>query len=664
MPLEINDEDIGYAEEILFGERGIFDSERILFIKNLNTIDLQAVPGSGKTTALLAKLLIIEKHLPFSDGSGVLVISHTNAAVNEIIDKIGKHCPKLFAYPNFVGTIQRFVDQFLAMPFAHNYLGIGLKRIDTDRYQDMLWQKFKSICWSKEFEASRKYLWGRHFFTCLKEAKDDQAEAKKLCKQRIEKDVRDLYFDFTDGKIKKFNGKEVLLQDSKKKSYQELKTIVDEIINKEVISYEYAYNMAEAFINKTPIIKRLVRARFKFVFVDEMQDMEKHQHDLLEDLFYCDNVVYQRVGDKNQAIYSTKVSLEEIWTDRASLLSLQGSPRLSPNVAGVVNNFALDNTFQIEGKGQVDIPPCMIVFSDDVIKQVLPKFTQLIRNKIPEKTITDSKHPVRCIGWRREVEGTNLGIKDFYEAFETKATTMKTYYPNLKSHIDSWRLSNPQKHLLNAARKSILDAIISIMTKEEIVQANGKYFHTRSLFKYLRDTNQAFYENFKLKVFMWSRDLYKENVASVFVDIKNYLPNLLAFFGKKIDKSLAFINDDSPVQSNNQASASVSKNDNIYRCPETGIEVKVGTVHSAKGETHLATLYLETFYNKKHESDRLPHCFCDQGNVFSHDDDRKTAKVAYVAMSRPTHLLCFAIHKDRYVSMKDKIRGWEVIDVT
>lgn len=664
MPLEINDEDIGYAEDILFGERGVFDSERILFIKNLDTIDLQAVPGSGKTTALLAKLLIIEKHLPFADGSGVLVISHTNAAVNEIIDKIGRHCPKLFAYPNFVGTIQSFVDRFLAIPFAHNYLGVGLNWIDTDRYQDLLWKKFQAIYWSKKFDEPGKLFYVRHIKECLKEAKQDENKAKELCKHKIEKDVKNIFLDFTDNKIKNFSNKEFILKDSSNKKYQGLKTIIEEIINKEIISYEYAYNMAEAFISKKPIIKRLIQLRFKFVFVDEMQDMEKHQHDLLENLFCCKEVVYQRIGDKNQAIYSTKISLEEIWTDRTSLLSLQGSPRLSPNVAGVVNNFALDKTFQIEGKGQVSIPPCMIVFSDDVIKQVLPKFTQLIRDKIPEKTITDSKHPVRCVGWRREVEGTNLGIKDFYEAFETKATNMKTYYPNLKSHIDSWRISNPQKHLLNAARKSILDAIISIMTKEEIVQANGKYFHARSLFKYLRDTDQAFYENFKLKVFMWSRDLYKENVASVFVDIKNYLPNLLAFFGKKIDKSLAFINDDSPVQSNNQASASVSKNDNIYRCPETGIDVKVGTVHSAKGETHLATLYLETFYNKKHESDRLPHCFCDQGNGFPHDDDKKTARVAYVAMSRPTHLLCFAIHKDRYVSMKDKIRGWEVIDLT
>ena len=67
--IEITDEDIRYAENILLPQGKTFDDERRNFIRNLSTIDLQAVPGSGKTTALLAKLLILETKLPLSDGS-------------------------------------------------------------------------------------------------------------------------------------------------------------------------------------------------------------------------------------------------------------------------------------------------------------------------------------------------------------------------------------------------------------------------------------------------------------------------------------------------------------------------------------------------------------------------------------------------------------------
>ena len=100
--------------EQLFIKGNTFDPERLDFINNLGTCDLLAVPGSGKTTALMAKLYCLSKHLPFEDGSGILVLAHTNAAVDEIEKKLKPHCPRLFEYPNFVGTIQGFVNKFLA----------------------------------------------------------------------------------------------------------------------------------------------------------------------------------------------------------------------------------------------------------------------------------------------------------------------------------------------------------------------------------------------------------------------------------------------------------------------------------------------------------------------------------------------------------------------
>ena len=135
---EITDTDIEYAEKILLKEGHSFDLERREFIKNFETLDLQAVPGSGKTTALLAKLLILDRYLPFDDGSSILVVSHTNAAVDEIKARIGKHCSKLFAYPNFVGTIQGFVDEFLAIPFYCDKFKSRIVRIDNEIYDEQV----------------------------------------------------------------------------------------------------------------------------------------------------------------------------------------------------------------------------------------------------------------------------------------------------------------------------------------------------------------------------------------------------------------------------------------------------------------------------------------------------------------------------------------------
>ena len=155
--INITDEDISYAENILFGRTGVFDDERKVFIKNLETIDLQAVPGSGKTTALLAKLLILEKCLPFKNGSGILVLSHTNNAVDEIRKKIEKYCPKLFSYPNFVGTIQSFVDNFLAIPFYVNKFKSRPYRIDDEIYYEKCSIVYKSLRYrTKEYLRRKK----------------------------------------------------------------------------------------------------------------------------------------------------------------------------------------------------------------------------------------------------------------------------------------------------------------------------------------------------------------------------------------------------------------------------------------------------------------------------------------------------------------------------
>lgn len=141
----ITDEDINYAEKLLLVDGQSFDEERRDFIKNMQTIDLQAVLGSGKTTALLAKLVILETKLPLEGGVGILVLSHTNAAIDEIKHRIQSYCPKLFAYPNFIGTIQSFVDTFLAIPYYSNIFKRKISRLDNEIYEEFALRRYSKL---------------------------------------------------------------------------------------------------------------------------------------------------------------------------------------------------------------------------------------------------------------------------------------------------------------------------------------------------------------------------------------------------------------------------------------------------------------------------------------------------------------------------------------
>lgn len=100
---------------------------------------------------------------------------------------------------------------------------------------------------------------------------------------------------------------------------------------------------------------------------------------------------------------------------------------------------------------------------------------------------------------------------------------------------------------------------------------------------------------------------------------------------------------------------------NVYK--EDDIEIGVSTVHSVKGETHAATLYLGTFYNRHFESERLREQFKGVAYTGTDDDTLKSLRVVYVGMSRPRYLLCVAIQKDRFDSMDcDELREiWNVV---
>jgi hypothetical protein len=108
---------------------------------------------------------------------------------------------------------------------------------------------------------------------------------------------------------------------------------------------------------------------------------------------------------------------------------------------------------------------------------------------------------------------------------------------------------------------------------------------------------------------------------------------------------------------------------NTYHYPsESGVEIEVelGTVHSVKGETHAATLYLETCYQGKFDTQWIMEQMAGKAvtnNLNTYEI--QALKVAYVGMSRPRYLLCVAIHRDHIEGHEEDLEanGW-IIDKT
>ena len=104
--MNITNRDIEWTERLLLPDGCHFNDERRAFIRCAGSCDVVACPGSGKTTALLAKLLILATRMPFPDGRGVCVLTHTNVAIDQIKGSAVAVSEVLFRHPNFFGTIQ------------------------------------------------------------------------------------------------------------------------------------------------------------------------------------------------------------------------------------------------------------------------------------------------------------------------------------------------------------------------------------------------------------------------------------------------------------------------------------------------------------------------------------------------------------------------------
>ena len=143
----------------------------------------------------------------------------------------------------------------------------------------------------------------------------------------------------------------------------------EHIIKTGILHFDDCYFLADAYIKNNPKIIDILQNRFKFVFVDEAQDLQLHQLNLIDRIFNTPSIVLQRIGDPNQSIYS-KVSKDCLWNIRAPKY-LKKTLRLSAPIAEVVNYFAINTgeqdtngipVFYAESETYRHIPPYMIQF--------------------------------------------------------------------------------------------------------------------------------------------------------------------------------------------------------------------------------------------------------------------------------------------------------------
>ena len=224
------------------------------------------------------------------------------------------------------------------------------------------------------------------------------------------------------------------------------------------------------------------------------------------------------------------------------------------------------------------------------------------------------------------------------------------------------------KKTLEPLRKNILNALLKILRLENINTSDTRPYTKKRLIDLVREKDLKRYEELNLNLYNWSIGIIKGKTNDVWDEIKAYAPNLFTILSDNpLSTSLTFLNTDAAhihVAENTELEAT-----NHYK--EDGLEIEITSVHSVKGQTHCATLYLESYFQKdgnganakSYESQRLSQQLLG-ANLATNIGDRvkQSAKMAYVGFSRPTDLLCIAVHKDRFDTLLNTISTdiWEI----
>lgn len=664
-----NDNEIRYAHDILLTGLPDFDNEKVAIIKCNESKDIKACPGSGKTTTLLAKLVILAKRMPLLNGKGICVLTHTNVAIDEIKSKLNTQAEVLFNYPNYFGTIQGFVDKFLTIPYYNSVEKKPLSIIDDERV---------SIIFNKAFASKTT----KELKLILEQIKD--RIPKDLTKKNWWKAVKDeqkkfLFNSYYDVDTKKYyreyGAPKALVGNQATPTFQLFDTTRGIAIKEGVLKYEDAFSYAIAYAKQCEKLKEAIPERFCYLFIDEMQDTNNIQYDLIGMLFDSSKIIVQRFGDPHQSIFEHG---KMKWEPNNTALSINMSNRFGDNIAEILKTVCEKDNQSLRGNEKIfSLKPILLVYDEP--QKVLPHFAKLVKERtINGKTILEianelrqKDHPnkpqIKAIGWVGKDNGKGLcKINSYYPGYEQKSFINGE--KNIFTLYDFLRTSQ------GLSIKELSDRFF--MTLATILELSGiMYNHNGKSVRYTKSRIQTYLKN----AYPDKYQVLRANVSKWIIDILNSKSiinkEVYAQVKKYIDKefhNLFQFDKTSNLYQTFMAEPEekLYKEFNIESVPQNifvdgDVEIGIATVHSVKGETHVATLYMETSYKNKCESQRIGKQLCGTPYSGTADTIKKTLRIAYVAMSRPRYMLCMAIKKENYKQLDtaELSKLWEILEI-
>lgn len=624
---------------------------RFLALTHLGSADFEACPGSGKTTLLVAKLAILANKWT-ARRHGICVLSHTNAARNEIGWRLSKSAAAsaILRYPHFVGTIHSFVNEFLAVP-ALRAKGLPVKVIDTESVLDKRWKMLPF--------KTRAYL-----------------ERQRLDKYALSY-TRPDFGGGSKGGLAEHTDTYKVLVDVARRSSLEGHYCHDEM-----------FVWAEELVSKRADVVSLVRERFPLVFIDEAQDNSELQSALLRRVFssseHGEPSVRQRFGDSNQAIYQY-AGQSGATTDAfpgAEKFDLPRSHRFGQVIADQAKALGVEPQALI-GAGPANSrfgesrAPVLFLFDDECVGSVLSRYGETLLRTFTEDELSAGVFTaVSAVHKPSErTAPVPISMRDYAPSYDAACARaddgVSTFYEFMRRARFRFASGHGDTQPLVAGTAEAVLQLSSAIAAGKFAQ-NRRLSAHRMVKELIADRPEAIaaYAALVQLVINKRGDLTLSDWLGCGRGLALDVAHAIA--GSREEDGAAFLN--WPHEAEGGAALSDGGNgdaSNTFAYPESSpkVVVRLGSIHSVKGETHVATLVLDSYYHKHHLVELKPWLIGARAGGKKPNGKPETDRLIsrlrlhYVALTRPSHLLCVAMHRSAFDVDELKAiesRGWVI----
>lgn len=591
------------------------------------SFDVQACPGAGKTTVVATKIVVLLHERRGS--AGILVLTHTNVAREEIQKRLRRSDVGRVALnaPHFVGTIQSFVDTFLARPYMRAR-DIPVEQIDNDAFAS-----------AADAEYARGYHKLRYWLNTARKAGEPEDTRH-----------RTLQYGAGEGELT-FDGKPTGLKDRASETFTELARLKATLTARGLFRHGDMYHFASRYLDEFPWAVEALRARFRIVLLDEMQDTSARQEALLNRLFPPDVVDVQRFGDVNQKIFDMESSEDEETTfPRDPVENLGESVRFGEFIAERISTIAPRKQEILGTRAAPRGRHTILLFDERTAHDVLARFAQIAADEV-----RDIAEPVvKAVGNRKRPSHggkfpNHLG--EYVEGFVPDAVAAITGREGLRLRVE--RAKAEMVRDPSAGPAQIMTAVRMLIArwptdvKPHLVVS-----------RIMHDARQRRRLGAAVIALLATDDPDQDawdELARPILDLLEETVGVAASAG-----AAAFA----------KWFAIEKRSSGTPGAPAANLAVRVDvqTIHSVKGESHDATLVLETQY-RTHDVPMVLRYLTDAavrkkrlGPVATMHHRRM-----FVAMSRPRQLLCMAAaaaHVDDATRAALAAQGWFVEDLS